>query len=131
MPRRFVSMLAQFNNRQSRTSGMPSELSASVVPQGQLASVTVPIGCSGFQSSISASCGMGGPTCSVTRRYSRSVANRRLQLEQTLGNCPSKWARIHSDVAKLLQWQDAFGEFKWPRDVELLDGRAVVHERQK
>ena len=39
--------------------------------------------------------------------------------------------RLQSDTAKILQRQDAFGELERPRDVELLDGRPVVHQRQK
>jgi hypothetical protein len=53
--RRRVSVLAQFSKRQSCGSGMRLELKASVLPQGQLDSVTVPSGLSGCQLPATAS----------------------------------------------------------------------------
>ena len=61
MPRLVVSFLAQAIKIQSCLSGIPLEVSVSVFPQGQVASVTIPIGFTGRQSPDIASYGMAGP----------------------------------------------------------------------
>src|SRR5690242_3409986 len=53
--RRSASTLTHFSTCQICSSGMPSELSAMVLPQGQFASDRLPVVRDGFQSSNSAS----------------------------------------------------------------------------
>ena len=94
MPRLFVSLLAQAINAQNCWSGIPLEVSDRVLPQGQLANVTIPIGFNGRQLPKMASYGMADPKWVVASKYFRKVSKRRPQLLQYFGKRPSTCSRI-------------------------------------
>lgn len=90
--RRDDSLFAQANSSTSCAEEIPFEPIAKVVPHGQFASDSGPIGSTGI-SPLMSSYRTGVERWVVAFRYSRSESNRRPHFGQTLGNRPSMYDR--------------------------------------